>query len=133
MSILQEYENIKKQIGDQAYEKINSFLDLHKNYLLSDVFYNEQVYGEFENWCKSIDEIYMNILSGKTYGRYIKPSNPVLKSNIYSAVLSADDEYIYWCNYGSSATKNTKEYVLWIITHIFELTPEAFIKKFVCE
>lgn len=50
MSILNEYEAIKKTIGKSKFEKIEKFLAAHPEYFLSDVYYNEQIYKEFEQW-----------------------------------------------------------------------------------
>ena len=44
--------------------------------------------------------------------------------------LSPTGEYIRWRNYGSSANKNTKKDLKWILTEIFKMTPEEFIKKY---
>ncbi len=50
MSILQEYEKIRKSIGEEKYNHIEQFLELNPNYLLSDVYYKEKVWDEFEQW-----------------------------------------------------------------------------------
>lgn len=50
MSIMQEYEQIKKAIGKAKFEQIEKFLAANPKYLLSDVYYNKQIYKEFERW-----------------------------------------------------------------------------------
>ena len=50
MSILQDYENIRKSIGEKEYNDICAFLEVHKHYYLSDVYYRESVRLEFEKW-----------------------------------------------------------------------------------
>ena len=50
MSILQDYEAIRKQIGEKEYNDICVFLGSHNHYFLSDVYYSESVRLEFENW-----------------------------------------------------------------------------------
>lgn len=50
MSILQEYEAIKKSFGAVKFAEIEKFLEEHTEYFLSDVYYNEKVYNEFEKW-----------------------------------------------------------------------------------
>lgn len=50
MSILQEYATIRKEIGEEKYSHIVKFLDCHPQYLLSDVYYRESVWNEFEAW-----------------------------------------------------------------------------------
>lgn len=52
MSVLQEYEEIKKTIGTEKYNQILEFLKNHPHYLLSDVYYRESVWNEMENWEK---------------------------------------------------------------------------------
>lgn len=50
MSVLSEYEEIKKAIGDEKFSNIEKFLDEHPKYYLSDVYYSKAVYNEFEKW-----------------------------------------------------------------------------------
>ena len=56
MSILQEYAQIRKEIGEEKYQQIVKFLDNHPHYFLSDVYYQESVWQEMEKWI----EIYCN-------------------------------------------------------------------------
>lgn len=50
MSILQEYEEIRKSMPKRQYDNIEKFLNRHPQYLLSDVYYRPEVYKEFEKW-----------------------------------------------------------------------------------
>ena len=50
MSILAEYAEIRKKLGDSTYRAIVRFLDTHDQYLLSDVYYKESVFKEFQAW-----------------------------------------------------------------------------------
>jgi hypothetical protein len=52
MSIMQEYEVIKKNIGIKKYNQIQDFLGSHPHYTLSDVYYNKSVWDEAEKWIK---------------------------------------------------------------------------------
>lgn len=52
MSILQEYEAIRKRIGEEKFSHIEAFLEAHPHYYLSDVYYREFVWNEFEAWEK---------------------------------------------------------------------------------
>lgn len=54
MSILQEYETIKKQIGKEKFSHIEMFLEQHSQYCLSDVYYKQSVWNEFEKWEEQI-------------------------------------------------------------------------------
>ena len=53
MSILQEYEQIRKRIGEEKFSHIETFLEAHPHYFLSDVYYRESVWKEFEEWEKN--------------------------------------------------------------------------------
>lgn len=53
MSIMSEYETIKKVIGEAEYKMIEQFLRLHPEYLLSDILYSRSFYKEYEQWKKS--------------------------------------------------------------------------------
>lgn len=48
MSILQEYEQIRRYFGEPAYDRIERFLKENPEYLLGDVFYRKDVYEIFE-------------------------------------------------------------------------------------
>ena len=50
MSILQEYENIRKEIGEDKYNAIEKYLNSHKDILLSDVYYTREGWEAFEDW-----------------------------------------------------------------------------------
>lgn len=50
MSILQEYEEIRREIGEERYQRIEAFLALHPNLYLSDVYYKESVWKKFEEY-----------------------------------------------------------------------------------
>ena len=52
MSILQEYENIRKEIGEEKYNAIEKYLNSHKDILLSDVYYTREGWEAFEDWYK---------------------------------------------------------------------------------
>jgi len=58
MSILQEYEEIKKSMGSRKYNAIEQYLEDNPNLLLSDVLYKRQEYEKFDEWYKQhINEI----------------------------------------------------------------------------
>lgn len=48
MSILQEYDKIRQEIGEEKYQQILRFLNNHPHYLLSDVYYRKSVWDEME-------------------------------------------------------------------------------------
>lgn len=59
MSILQEYEKIRKEIGEERYLHIEAFLEAHKNYYLSDVYNKKSIWEEFEAWEKETYKDYV--------------------------------------------------------------------------
>lgn len=50
MSILQEYEQIKKQVGVEEWNRMLRFLELHQEVYLSDLLYNEESYNKYKQW-----------------------------------------------------------------------------------
>ena len=76
----------------------------------------------------ALDRIYNNIQAGKMYGEYrLNVKYPFFGEALYKI----DSEFIGYTHYGSSATKNTKEWLNWIIAAIFKTTPEEFEKMYV--
>lgn len=57
MSILQEYAEIRKRIGEEKYQLILSFLKYHPDYCLSDVYFKKYVWDEMENWAEDIIKV----------------------------------------------------------------------------
>ena len=53
VSILYEYEEIKRKIGEEKYNQIQDFLNCHHHYCLADVYYEQSVWGEMEDWLKN--------------------------------------------------------------------------------
>ncbi len=48
MSLLQEYAQIRKEMGEKKFQEIEAYLRVHPERLLSDVYYKQTVYEEFE-------------------------------------------------------------------------------------
>ena len=69
MSILQEYEQIKKRIGTERFLRIEKFLKVHPNYFLSDIYYKKSVWDEFEKWerTKTKQRIFWDDATEKIY------------------------------------------------------------------
>lgn len=76
----------------------------------------------------SLTRIYNNIQAGKIYGEYwLNVKYPFFSEVLYKTC----GNYIGWTHYGSSANKNTKKELAWIISVIFDTTPEEFEKMYV--
>ena len=50
MSILQEYDEIRRMIGEDMFQAIEEYLACHEDVLLSDIYYNENEWKKFEEW-----------------------------------------------------------------------------------
>lgn len=50
MSIMQDYENYRNEVGEKEWEKIQTFLDLYPEYYLSDLLYDVKVYKQYTKW-----------------------------------------------------------------------------------
>lgn len=50
MSILQEYEMIRKEMGEKKFDSIELYLNSHEELLLSDILYKPEHYIDFDKW-----------------------------------------------------------------------------------
>ena len=57
MSILQEYENIRKEIGETTYDAIEKYLELHQELFLSDIYYKRAEWEKFEKWYNKVKDV----------------------------------------------------------------------------
>lgn len=92
MSILQDYEKIRKENGEEKYWHIQAFLEKHPNYLLSDVYYKEHVWDEFEDWEK---ENFKEVIL-MTKNELIDTMNSILKNHfdyvpLYKTISLVDE------------------------------------------
>lgn len=75
----------------------------------------------------SLKLIFQKLLEGEVFGKIDKHRQG---GTYFWDVLSADNEYIYWRNYGSSANKLSLQNLKWILTEIFKMTPEQFLYNY---
>lgn len=54
MSIMNEYEEMRQNLGEKNFRLLEQFLEENEQYLLSDVYYSMSVYREFEEWKKHL-------------------------------------------------------------------------------
>ena len=59
MSIMTEYRSIKKELGTEEFNRIETYLEMNSNLLLSDIYYNRNEYKKYEQWK---NEYYKEIL-----------------------------------------------------------------------
>jgi hypothetical protein len=57
MSILQEYQEIRKDIGEETYNAIETYLNCHPGLYLSDIYYKRAEWEKFEKWHKKQQEV----------------------------------------------------------------------------
>ena len=50
MSIFQEYEQIRREMGEKKYDSIEKYLETHPDILLSDILYKPEHYINFDKW-----------------------------------------------------------------------------------
>ena len=77
-----------------------------------------------------LEKLYEMLNNGETFGE-ILPHR--LGGTFFWDVLSVSPvgkKYIRWRHYGSSANKNTKKDLAWILREIFKMTPEEFMEKY---
>lgn len=48
--MLQELEQIRREIGEETYKAIDTFLECNPQYLITDLYYKESVWKKFETW-----------------------------------------------------------------------------------
>ena len=56
MSILQEYESIRKRLKPGEFDAIERYLEKNSNLLLSDIYYKEEEYNKFFIWWQNESE-----------------------------------------------------------------------------
>ena len=50
MSILQEYEEIRRSLGEEVFAAIERYLEEHPELFLSDIYYKKEEFEKFETW-----------------------------------------------------------------------------------
>lgn len=71
--------------------------------------------------------IYDKLIAGESFGLIGKHR---LGGTYFWDVLYYDRNYIQWRYYGSGANKASLENLKWILSNIFELSPEEFLYKY---
>ena len=50
MSIMQEYEQIRREMGEKKYDSIEKYIDNHPDVILSYILYKKENYIKFDKW-----------------------------------------------------------------------------------
>lgn len=88
---------------------------------------------------EALNRIFDNLQNGAVYGhdritwRDDYPEKAIAGKPMFTTALYKDSvkPLFHWRHYGSSANKATKKDLLWVITQIFDLTPEQFEQKYI--
>lgn len=113
MSILQEYEEIRKDIGEDKWESIGTYLSEHKELRFDELIYNPKNYTKFENW------FYENIKLRKVdiKNLWIRDFGDVAVNAILyqgdkkiANIITSFDEGEIRYNYGGKDTELDEEY-----------------------
>jgi len=75
----------------------------------------------------ALDLIYDKLKAGESFGK-IEPHRQ--GGTYFWQVLSADEKFIHWNHYGSSANTTCLTSLYWIITTIFKTTPIDFLYEY---
>lgn len=76
MSILNEYANIRKMLGNKEWNLIEEYVNKHEDIYLSDVLYNEEIYSLYDEWK---NRTYMKNATDKVFDKI----NQILQSEEY--------------------------------------------------
>lgn len=87
---------------------------------------------------EALNRIFENLNGGAVYGhdrlswRCDYPEKNLAGKPMFTTALYKHycKPIFCWCYYGSSANKATKKDLLWIISCIFDMTPEQFEKQY---
>ena len=87
---------------------------------------------------EALNRIFENLMNGAVYGhdritwRCDYPEKNLAGKPMFTTALykHAYKPLFCWSHYGSSANDATKKDLLWIITTIFDITPEQFEKQY---
>lgn len=53
MTVIDAYENVKKEIGQNRLNEMWDYLHANPNRMFSDIFYNKEVWAESVQWAKN--------------------------------------------------------------------------------
>ena len=96
MSILQEYEDIRRQLGEEEWNNIDTFLSENKQYQLSDVLYKERVWKIYEDWKRGSSDMKINRKKNiKASGNDIVDNLLYLTQNMWFEPIDKFSDVIY--------------------------------------
>lgn len=78
---------------------------------------------------KALDRIYSRLNSGKVYGEYLTN----VRFPCFYPCLSCDGDFIHWRHFGTSANRNSRKELAWILEVIFQMSAVDFEKRYYCQ
>lgn len=82
------------------------------------------------NNTEALNIIYKHLKLGRRFGKWIPNVRyPYFNVNL---VMSPDEKYWRWQNYGSSANRANKKELKWVIETIFKMKPIEFLEEYQC-
>jgi hypothetical protein len=98
MSILQEYESIRKEIGQEKYNCIERYLSENPDLFLSDIYYNREHWNKFEEWYNTKTIVVSDGFNGHTISCFINPIDQD-ETSLKLRVAEPGKEYMFkWVN-----------------------------------
>ena len=100
MSILQEYGDIRRQLGEEEWNMIDKFLSENNQYQLSDVLYKEKVWKIYEDWKRGSSDMKINRKNVKSNRKINR--RPVKAAESYGWVVDENEAweaYEFACDY----------------------------------
>lgn len=88
----------------------------------------ERCGGVNMNNTEALNIIYKHLKAGHKFGKWIDNVRyPYFEVNL---VMSPDEKYWRWQNYGSSANRANKKELKWVIETIFKMKPVDFLEEY---
>ena len=100
MSILQEYGDIRRQLGEEEWNMIDKFLSENNQYQLSDVLYKEKVWKIYEDWKRGSSDMKINRKNVKSNRKINR--RPVKAAESYGWEVDSSEAweaYEFACDY----------------------------------
>lgn len=131
MSILQEYEEIKKQIGQEKWDSIDMYIHQNPNLTFDKIIYNKENYSTFENWFyKEIKLQKIDVLNIWTSDYDDICCNAILykNDNPVANIIASYDEPVIRYNIGDNDSILDETFVKSSITSLIYDAFEEYLK-----
>ena len=130
MSILQEYEEIKRSIGEEKWTSIDAYIKQNPSLTFDKLIYNQQNYKMFEKWFyETIKLQKIEILNtwGNDYGDICCNAKLYKNDKPVANVIIGYDETTIRYQYGDKDSKLTDEFVKESIESLINMDFQTYI------